>query len=48
MTDDETSWNLAILVCAMSITASLHKIQRSIFDFIEKINNATTRFYASF
>ena len=48
MNEDEASWNLAILVCAMSITASLHKFQQSIFDFIEKINNVTTRFYANF
>ena len=48
MNEDEASWNLAILVCAMSITASLHKMQQSIFDCIRSINSATTRFYSNF
>lgn len=48
MSEGETTWNLAIIICAMSITASLHKMQRACIECIERVNAATTRFYANF
>jgi hypothetical protein len=53
MTEDselppQRNCDMALLVCVLSISMSLHAMQRKIYDWVDYVNAATTRFYATF